>query len=570
MKNLLLLAAFVALLAGPLLLRPRDERPAKNEATLVIVTPHNEATRHEFGRAFGDFYFKKTGRRVAVDWRTPGGTSEISRFLAGQFASAFENEWTRALHRPWNAAVQAAFDNPKSPADDSPAGRARRAFLDSDTGIGIDLFFGGGSFDFEQQAAAGRLVDCGVVRAHPELFNDDAIPQSLGGEPFWDKEGRWIGTALSAFGICYNVDSLARLGISAAPEKWEDLADPRYFGQLALADPTQGSVATKAFEMLIQQQMGLKERRYTLTRALVDKGIARSTGGQSVPPPWTVSDQTGFTFRFNPDDAETSAASFEKTLNDLNWQYALHIIQRIAGNARYFTDSGSKVPSDVELGDAAAGMTIDFYGRFQSEAVRRPDGSSRMRYGTPRGGSSIGVDPIGLLRGAPHPELAREFIEFVLSIEGQKLWNWKTGTPGGPEQYALRRLPIRRELYAPEFALLRSDPVEQPYEQAGAFVYHEEWTGALFRVIQFIVRAMCIDPHDELREAWRALIAAGFPPEATKTFHDVSKVGYEAASGRIRDTLRGPKIDQVKLAKELSDSFREQYRRAAELARAGK
>ena len=28
-------------------------------------------------------------------------------------------------------------------------------------------------------------------------------------------------------------------------------------------------------------------------------------------------------------------------------------------------------------------------------------------------------------------------------------------------------------------------------------------------------RVMCIDTHDELTAAWRALIAAGFPPEAT-------------------------------------------------------
>jgi spermidine/putrescine-binding protein len=193
-----------------------------------------------------------------------------------------------------------------------------------------------------------------------------------------------------------------------------------------------------------------------------------------------------------------------------------------------------------------------------------------MRYVTPRGGSSIGVDPIGLLRGAPHPELAREFIEWVLSVEGQKLWNWKVGTPGGPEKYALRRLPIRRELYAPEFRAFRSDPDEQPYEMAGEFVYRDEWTGPLFRVIQFVIRAMCIDPHDELRAAWSALIKAGFPPEASRAFNDVSKVGYGVANGRIRDTLRGPKIDQVKLAKELSDSFRAQYLRAAELARAGK
>ena len=41
---------------------------------------------------------------------------------------------------------------------------ARKAFLDSDVGVKIDLFFGGGSFDFEQQAKAAGLVQQAVNR----------------------------------------------------------------------------------------------------------------------------------------------------------------------------------------------------------------------------------------------------------------------------------------------------------------------------------------------------------------------------------------------------------------------
>ena len=87
-----------------------------------------------------------------------------------------------------------------------------------------------------QMAAAGRLVDCGVVAAHPELFAlpaesgapaaRDAIPKTLGGEPLWDPKGCWIGACLGAFGICYNTDSLARLGIAQPPAEWADLGEP--------------------------------------------------------------------------------------------------------------------------------------------------------------------------------------------------------------------------------------------------------------------------------------------------------------------------------------------------------
>ncbi len=128
--------------------------------------------------------------------------------------------------------------------------------------------------------------------------------------------------------------------------------------------------------------------------------------------------------------AESGGSAGEATDGALaeGWKRGLQLILKASANSRYFANDASKVPVDVALGDAAIGMCIDFYGRYQSEMIRVGDQPSRLQYFTPLGGSSIGVDPIGLLRGAPHPELAREFIAFVLSIEGQKLWNFKVGT----------------------------------------------------------------------------------------------------------------------------------------------
>jgi iron(III) transport system substrate-binding protein len=82
---------------------------------------------------------------------------------------------------------------------------------------------------------------------------------------------------------------------------------------------------------------------------------------------------------------------------------------------------------------------------------------------------------------------------------------------------------------------------------------------------------MCIDSHDELKAAWRALIAAGFPPKAMEKFSDLRHVNYTAASGKIKTTAssKAPKIDQVRLAKALADQFRANYREAGRLARAG-
>jgi len=527
----LVLVALAVVIGIPFALRPAPEEQAGTAADrLVIVSPHNEAIRHEFTAAFRRHHREKTGRDVALDWRIPGGTSEIARYLASEFNASFQNHWVNRLGKKWSAEVAKGFDDratelPDDPAQDTAAQAARRAFLASDTGIGIDLFFGGGAYDFIQQAQAGRLVDSGVIAARPEWFNDSVIPQKVSGEPFRDPQGLWIGTVVSSFGICYNADSLERLGVTDVPAAWDALADPTLVKQVALADPTKSGSAAKAFEQIIQQKM---QRR--LDAVPGDENAAVRAG----------------------------------------WLEGLGLIQQISANARFFTDAAPKVPLDVSQGDAAIGMCIDFYGRFQSEAVRVAGGRSRLQYFSPLGGSSVGVDPIAMLRGAPHPETARSFIEFVLSPEGQKLWNFKVGTPGGPEKFALRRLPVRKDFYTADNEPFRSDPGVDPYVEARHFDYREAWTGPLFRVISFAIRVMSIDTHKEQIEAWRALAAAGFPPQAAARFGDLSALGYDECMDSIRSVLRSPdRLQEVRLAKDLADGFRRQYKEAADLARRG-
>lgn len=528
-----LLLALSVLVVGPILLRPKGDSAAlKGEDTVVVITPHNEAIRVEFGQGFREWYRAKTGRSITVDFRTPGGTSEITRFIGGEYDGAFRNHWENKLGRPWSLDVASGFTNAKLKPEDAPEKHeARREFLASDVSSRIDVFFGGGSFDFQTVAGQGFIVDCGYVKKHSEIFGT-LIPQTVGGEPYYDKDGRWMGTTIGAFGIASNRDQLSRLKLPE-PKRWVDLADPRFFHGLALANPTQSSSSNKAFEMLIQQQM--------------NEATAAIAPG-------------------SPEEAKAVADG---------WARGMRVIQRISANARYFTDSSAKISLDIEAGEAAAGMTIDFYGRFQSEMVRQADGTSRIAYTNAEGGTSYGVDPIALLRGAPHREQALAFIEYVMT-DGQKLWGWKAGAPGGPKQHALRRLPILPNLYAPELRDLRSDPDVFPYELAKGFNYQDKRTGSLFRPIAFIIRVMCIDPHGELKNAWEALIAAkartsSFPPEALAAFEDVSIVDYAAAQGRVNETIRDKnKIKEVQLAKELSEKFRANYRRAAELAREGR
>lgn len=475
-----LLALIIAL---PLSLRRQtattDKRSADDD--LVILSPHNESIRQEFGEAFAAYWKNSTGRTIHIDWRTPGGTSEIRMVLDAGFKAAAET------------------------------GRS---------GIGVDIFFGGGEPDFAGQAKQGRLVPLRVFETQPELFAAGGpIPEIFTGERYFPPDRVWVGTCMSQFGICYNPDVLRRLKLEE-PTAWRDLGDPRYAGTLALADPTKSGSIARAFELLIQGEM---------QRAI----------------------------------AEDPATGME-----LGWAAGLQLIQRMSANARYFTDSASKPPQDVGQGNASAGMCIDFYGRSFAEELTSASGTPRVVWIAPLGGTTLSADPVAVLQGAPNPEVAQAFVEFCLSPEAQILWFAKPGSPGGPKSRALHRTPIRRDVYTPENLANSTMPNAQPYEDRGNFTYQRELTGAAFNTLRQIVRVMCIDSHEEMQSAWAALREAGMPADALAVFTDVSRVSYTKAGQGDPILDKGGALEAADHAAEIGEWFRSNYRKAGAMARA--
>jgi len=551
-KELTGCGVMLLVLAGPFFLSPANTTgPTRYDRRLVIVTPHHESIRQEFGHAFSHYWKSKTGQTIFIDWRVPGGTTDIAMMLKSEYTAAFQNLWEGKLGQQWSsAAAQACLDgkldlSPDAQGNFTVGQQARKAFLDSSVGIGVDLFFGGGAYDFQSQARNGILVSSPpgstfglpkVAQDHPDWFSDSGIPEQVSGEPFRDKDGRWCGTCLSSFGIVFNRDVLRRLGVAKDPTQWEDLADPKLAGQIALADPGRSGSVAKAFEMLIQQQMQI-----ALVRLTKEPGKLKT-----------------------PKDIE--AAAVRK-----GWREGLKLIQKISANARYFADASTKIPLEVARGDAAAGMCIDYFGRASAESLERLYGKSRVGFVMPEGGTSIGVDPIGMLRGAREPELATAFMDFVLSEKGQDLWSYRAGVPGGPKALALRRLPVRRDLYAADRLDFMSDGAELPYEKAKAFEYHPEWTGPAFESIRFIIRVMCVENHPELRSTWEEMIRTGFTPRAMEVFHDLEFVRYDTAIGSIARILHSrDKIQEIRKAHELGDTFRKQYTLATRHAQEGR
>ena len=518
-------ALWCALLALPFALRPKQPGKASGPADrLVIISAHNKSVRDEYERAFGEYYYKKHGRRIELDFRNPGGTSDIVRYMADRFEAEFRRHW-EACGGKWDREIANAFANPSALSDprfSAEAKRARKEFLASGVGIGIDLLAGGGTFDHARHAARGFAVDAQVRERHPEYFKSEIIPRQFGGDALYDAQGRYYGVVLSTFGICYNSERLREMADPRPPERWSDLGDARFFGTLAVADPTKSGSANKCFEIILQQAMS------------------------------------------------------EAGSPEAGWAPGLNLIKRIFANARNISDSASKVVRDIGAGDAAAGTAIDTYGISESFwSANVFGGEPRCFYVTPRGGTAVGADPIQLLRGAPNREAACEFIDFMLSTEGQKLHCFKVGAPGGPKKNSLNRPPIRRDLYAEKYRDYRFIPDYDPYRSGADFIYRPKWTGRYFGLLRVIFKCIAIDPHVELKAAWRAIIEAGGPEKVPQAMAEFEKLPFtysvaDGAMAKLRVTREWTPANVAAATRSWSDMARQQYIKAAKLAGEGR
>ena len=544
-KRILFALLLVGIVGGiPFLFRPEESKgflPGAGEKAdkLIIISPHSEPMKYEFERGFRKYYKAKFGRDIYIDYRAPGGTSDIVRYIADRFTAEFRLYWEKdEKNPPWNNEIAGAFATPgaeKNPHLPEEARLARKKFLASDVGIGIDIFFGGGTFEHARNAKRGYSIDGGIAKRHPEYLHKDLVPVSFGGDNIYDPKGLYYGVSLSSFGICYNKKRLKEMEDGTPPERWRDLASPRFFQKIAAADPTKSGSANKSYELIIQQAM----------HDSIPKGTRKPTGAQL----------------------------------DGAWSAGLNLVRCLMANARVITDSAGSVTHMVSTGNAVAGTAIDFYGLAQREWNSWQLGEGKepeITYVPPKGGTTVSADPIQLLRGAPNRKAAEAFLDYVIGPEGQKLLCYKRGIEGGPEKYILRHAPVRRDLYGKEYHKFLTDPDYAPYEAAKlSFTYRGDWTGRYFSLIRILIKCIMLDVRDELVDAWKEIIAAGGPekvPMAMKEFTSLPFTFREAsqAARLLRTGKERTALDVAATCRQWSDFARARYRKAKELAKQGK
>jgi spermidine/putrescine-binding protein len=308
----------------------------------------------------------------------------------------------------------------------------------------------------------------------------------------------------------YNRDVLAYLHLPE-PRTWADLADPRYSGWLELADPTRSASAKAALQVIVER--------------------------------------------------EIETASQEHRPQQEAWARGMGLIRQIAANAKGFTQAANELPGTVSNGDVAAAMSIDFYARSQIAAV----GGNRVGYVEPQGATMVTPEPIALAKGAQHAEVARRFIEFVLSDAGQRLWITRPG-PGETPEMALQRLPVVRSVYDHP---INFTEFTNPFTTAGGFNTKPSRRAA-FGLMDELIALCCIDLLPDLRDTRRAIFASPRAAEldAKLGTFPVGQAASQAGAAVHRQMLRGKPEDWLTLQRQWRDQFRAEYRelrRAAEV-----
>jgi ABC-type Fe3+ transport system substrate-binding protein len=195
----------------------------------------------------------------------------------------------------------------------------------------------------------------------------------------------------------------------------------------------------------------------------------------------------------DPRKSGSAHVAYEIILQTEGWENGWKTLAAMSGNARAFIDSSSTLVNDVSSGEAVFVPAIDFYARAKIAQA----GNEKLGYIAPQGQNVITPDPIGILRGAPHKELAEKFVAFVLSPAGQKLWMLPKGAKGGPQQESLFRAPILPALYQPipKNSLVQTDP----YKTKNVRQYDSKTAAARRVVLDDLIGAVLIDNHNAIK-----------------------------------------------------------------------
>jgi ABC-type Fe3+ transport system substrate-binding protein len=256
-------------------------------------------------------------------------------------------------------------------------------------------------------------------------LNNPSLPATVAGFPISDPDGYFAAFELAGYGIAYNAAAVQKLGLPA-PKDWRDLTHPAYRGQVQLPIPGRVGFAPVLIEAVLQ----------------------------------------GY-----------------------GWAEGWAVLAAIASNANFNSGDSSPDTDDVVTGRKAARMTIDFFAppnRRNANPEPTPDVPLSFVY-PPK--TAYNPSQVAIFAAAPHPTLAKTFVDFVLSAEGQELLL-------DPD---VRRLPVRTEIYA-----AHPDLSAQPFAP-GNLAYSDATSRARQGLVAALFDTALVAPHQTAAPLWSAL-----------------------------------------------------------------
>jgi hypothetical protein len=288
---------------------------------------------------------------------------------------------------------------------------------------------------------------------------------------------------------------------------------------------------------------------------------------QQLPTPRTWADLTAPEFRSwvglaDPRQSGSSHMAVEIILQAYGWEPGWEIVTLMGANIKAFSRLASDVPKDVSLGEVACGPCIDTYAYAQMAFT----GRDVLGYVMPEGLTVANPDGIAILKGAPHREAARLFVEFAVSETGQRLLMAPIGREGGPRQFRFSRMSVLPGLYD----TLGDDcvvPVD-PFEMKAALRYDSARGSARWKVVNDLFGTQIIENHGLLEEAWSAVGAVG---DERRRAALAARLGAmpvgESEAMRLTDGTWSDAVARNRALLEWSNFAREKYETVARDAR---
>ena len=221
-----------------------------------------------------------------------------------------------------------------------------------------DVWHGGGGIVPFMAAAEDDLLEPYVPQGYKEM------PQTRGNLILRDKDFRWTGMCIIALGYAYNPQLLPE---DELPKTWDELADPRFRGQIEMWDPGVSGTAMLFLGSSLQRA--------------INRGEDEEAGWDFLKGYWQ--NLKGYTVEGKP---------------------AFNVARGSVGIGIHFEH-----------------QVLDFM-EEQAGGSLGSGGSENIAWYLPPD-SPVSVDPIALIKNGPNPDNAKKYIDFVMSEEGQQIVN---------------------------------------------------------------------------------------------------------------------------------------------------